>query len=388
MLLEAPPQNVITTLGDVSKHRKDFIVIDDEVSYVRPTVQLSARGIVKRDKIIGAEIKTKKQQVCQSGQFLVAEIDAKMGGYGIVPPELDGSIVSSHYYLYDIDQTKLLNGYLGWYVKTPLFFKQISAQGSTNYSSIRPHKVLEYTIPLPTLPEQRRIVALLDAVADKLEQARNLISSIDYDLQQMIMNLIWGSIDNPTLLRPCNSFMKKRSLDTVVTPEEEYHFAGVYSFGRGVFKGQKKKGNEFKYSQLTKLKKWNFVYPKLMAWEGALGVVPEECEGCFVSPEFPVFEIDQDIIHPLIVDGIFRDSRIWPKLQDGSSGTNMRRKRVNPDALLAFQIPVPEAGKQKKIVSLIEKQKLAKLEHSKVLEELSCLLPALLHRAFGNGDER
>ena len=30
---------------------------------------------------------------------------------------------------------------------------------------------------------------------------------------------------------------------------------------------------------LTRLRAGDFVYPKLMAWEGAFGVVPPECEG-------------------------------------------------------------------------------------------------------------
>lgn len=46
---------------------------------------LHAKGIVLRDELPGALIKIKSQQVCRSGEFLVAEIDAKVGGFGIVP---------------------------------------------------------------------------------------------------------------------------------------------------------------------------------------------------------------------------------------------------------------------------------------------------------------
>ena len=40
-------------------------------------------------------LKLKKQQPCHSGDLLVAEMDAKFGGYGIIPPELDGAIVTA-----------------------------------------------------------------------------------------------------------------------------------------------------------------------------------------------------------------------------------------------------------------------------------------------------
>ena len=52
---------------------------------------------------MGAEIKTKRQQRVQAGDLLVAEIDAKVGGFGIVPAGLAGAIVSSHYFLYEVD---------------------------------------------------------------------------------------------------------------------------------------------------------------------------------------------------------------------------------------------------------------------------------------------
>jgi type I restriction enzyme S subunit len=97
-----------------------------------------------RDVIQGLDIKTKRQQVCRANEFLVAEIDAKVGGYGIVPKELEGAIVSSHYFLYVIDKIRLDPGFLGYFIKTPAFFGQVSAQGSTNYASIRPQHVLDY----------------------------------------------------------------------------------------------------------------------------------------------------------------------------------------------------------------------------------------------------
>jgi type I restriction enzyme S subunit len=71
-------------LGEVIRQRKEFITIDDLTVYKRPRVQLHAQGILLRDEVPGALIKTKSQQVCHTGEFLVAEIDAKVGGFGIV----------------------------------------------------------------------------------------------------------------------------------------------------------------------------------------------------------------------------------------------------------------------------------------------------------------
>jgi type I restriction enzyme, S subunit len=162
------------SLGEVLRQRSQFIEIDDFKSYKRCRVQLHAQGIVERDVVQGMEIKTKKQQVCRAGEFLVAEIDAKVGGFGIVPDNLDGAIVSSHYFLFGLDETVLNRYFLEFYVRTPTFMEQVRAQGTTNYAAIRPGDVLGYRIPLPPLEEQRRIVARIEELAAKIEEARGL----------------------------------------------------------------------------------------------------------------------------------------------------------------------------------------------------------------------
>ncbi len=161
-------------LGEVICHRKEFVQIDELRQYKRCRVQLHAQGVVLRDTLTGAEIKTKSQQVCRAGEFLVAEIDAKVGGFGTVPHYLDGAIVSSHYFLFVIDEGRLDRGFLDYYARTHTFREQVGARGSTNYAAIRPAHVLGYHIPLPPLAEQRRIVAKIDQLAAKIAEARRL----------------------------------------------------------------------------------------------------------------------------------------------------------------------------------------------------------------------
>jgi type I restriction enzyme S subunit len=161
-------------LSEVLSQRKAFITIDDLANYKRPRVQLHVQGIILRDEIPGALIKTKQQQVCRAGEFLVAEIDAKVGGFGIVPPDLDGAIVSSHYFIFVVDERKLDRRFLGYFIQTPRFRDQIAAQGSTNYAAIRASHVLTYEMPLPQLEEQQRIVTRIEEVAAQLNEAQKL----------------------------------------------------------------------------------------------------------------------------------------------------------------------------------------------------------------------
>ncbi len=279
-------------LGEVLRHRKEFITIDDLTNYKRPRVQLHVNGIVLRDEVPGARIKTKTQQVCRSGEYLVAEIDAKVGGFGIVPESLDGSIVSSHYFLFVIDESKLDRRFLDFFIRTPAFREQVAAQGSTNYAAIRPTHVLGYEIPLPPLAEQRRVVARIEELAAQIHEARTLRHQATEGAEALLRSII--THDEQAKPTPMRELVKLRSPDVTVRAEETYQFAGVYCFGRGVFRAARKSGMDFAYPRLTRLRAGEFVYPKLMAWEGALGVVPPECDGCVVSTEFPVFEVNEN----------------------------------------------------------------------------------------------
>jgi type I restriction enzyme, S subunit len=147
-------------LGEIITHRKGFITIDDEMDYKLCRVQLHRRGVLLREIIKGRLIKTKKQQICKSGDFIVAEMDAKVGGYGLIPHELEGAIVSSHYYLFELNSERINPKYLEVISQLHILQDQIKATGSTNYAAIRPQNVLDWEIPLPDIQMQEKIANL------------------------------------------------------------------------------------------------------------------------------------------------------------------------------------------------------------------------------------
>lgn len=367
-------------LGEVVDYRKEFITIDDVQSYRRPRVQLHAQGIVLRDHVPGALIKTKKQQVARAGEFLVAEIDAKVGGFGIVPDSLDGAIVSSHYFLLQHRPDLLDNRYLGWFIRTPAFRQQVEAQGSTNYAAIRPLDVLGYEIPPPPLGEQKRIVARIDQLASKVDEAKALRHAAEKEIDSLPRAILSSERSGRRI--KVREFAKLRAPDVFVSPTEQYHFAGVYSFGRGVFVGQRKMGSDFSYPRLTRLRTGNFVYPKLMAWEGALGIMPPECDGLVVSTEFPVFEIDESTMLHEVVDIYFRSPQVWPFLSGQSGGTNVRRRRLNPEEFLNLEIPWPDTATQGALREISNNRRLVARLQADMAAELNAMLPAILDKAF------
>ena len=159
-------------LGQVLQQRKEFITIDDLASYRRPRVQLHEQGVVLRDIVQGAEIKTKEQQVCRGqASFWSLRLTPKLAGTAWCRRVgRSESAVTTSYSM--VDEAKLERRFLAWYVHTPAFADHVTAKGSTNYAAIRPADVLRYNIPLPPLDEQRCIVARIEELAARIEEAR------------------------------------------------------------------------------------------------------------------------------------------------------------------------------------------------------------------------
>jgi type I restriction enzyme, S subunit len=227
-------------------------------------------------------------------------------------------------------------------------------------------------------------VSYIERIAVKIEEAQSLRSESIKEIEKICRSLLFRSINGRSTSTKMKQLVELNKPDIIVQPDEMYYFAGVYSFGRGVFVGDKKLGSDFAYTRLSKLRSNQFVYPKLMAWEGALGTVPPECDGLFVSPEFLVFDVDEDQILPEVLDVFFRTPSVWPQLSAGSTGTNVRRKRLNATEFLDFEIPLPPMLVQREIRE-IKKQLLPLQELQAMTDiELKRLFPAILEKVFNS----
>ncbi len=367
-------------LGQAIQHRKEFITIDDFTAYKRCRVQLHAKGIVLRDTVQGVEIKTKEQQVCRTNDFLVAEIDAKVGGFGIVPEELDGAIVSSHYFLYTVDETVLDHCFLGYFVRTPGFRDQVSAQGSTNYAAIRPHQVLEYEIPLPPLAEQRRIVARIEELAAKVERARELRRGAVEQANAFVSSLHLKLAENKT--STMSSFLVLDEEREEVTPGGEYPQVGVRGFGQGLFAKEAVNAAQTTYKWFNRLYDGAIVLSQVKGWEGAIAVCPSELSGFYASPEYRTFRCVEGQVIPQYLASVFATPWFWGQLKDVNRGVGARRQRTRPEQFLAMKIPMPAIEYQRQAAKVFKQLEIVKAHQVATAARLEALLPSILDKAF------
>jgi type I restriction enzyme S subunit len=388
-------------LGEVLTHRKQFITIDELTDYQRPRVQLHVQGVILRDKISGALIKTKKQQVCRKGDFLVAEIDAKVGGFGIVPDNLNGAIVSSHYFLFEVDESKLDRAFLGYFIRTPAFRKQVEAQGSTNYAAIRPSHVLDYEIPLPPLAEQKRVVARIEELAAQIQEARTLRHQATQEAEALTTakttllfeRLLQGQrhpiktlgIDgeNPIQIGPFGAQLHKTEFVESGVPV--LNVGNVWPTGlrlEYLDHVTKEKAHQLRrYSIKTN----DLLFARSGATLGKVCLVPAECDGWLMTGHLFRVRFSPDRVFNRFAFAALRDSlQIQKQIFGQIRGAT--RPGYNTTLLGNVELPVPPLTEQRRIVAELDALQ-AEVDALKRLQletakELDALLPAILDRAF------
>lgn len=387
------------TLGEVLTHRKEFIQIDDLSEYKRCRVQLHAQGVVLRDTVPGAEIKTKKQQVCRAGEFLVAEIDAKLGGYGIVPPDLEDSIVSSHYFLFGIEPAKLNRRFLDFYIRTADFFEQVAAQGSTNYAAIRPSHVLAYTMPLPPLPEQRRIVERVEAIASRIAEAKRLREETATEAAAIVKAATNRAIGSDVgenwvpLSRYVREIENGRSPSCEARPAEGNEW-GVLKVGAVSFGQYDPTENKALPSSLAPAKEYevcagDFLMIRANTAEltGACAIVEKTPPRLLLSDKHFRFLFHEDVeVHPRYLDLVLKSPALRAQIERGATGTSSTMKNISKEKVLSLRVPPRPLPEQRRIVAHLDalqaKADALRALQSETATELDALLPSVLNRAF------
>ena len=92
-----------------------------------------------------------------------------------------------------------------------------------------------------------------------------------------------------------------------------------------------------------------FIMSKIDARNGAYGIVPAELEVAIVTNDFPVFDVDTKKIIPQFLVLVSTTDKFVEFARKCSSGTT-NRKRIDIDAFLNQQIPLPSKEEQEKIL--------------------------------------
>lgn len=140
-----------------------------------------------------------------------------------------------------------------------------------------------------------------------------------------------------------------------VTAGVAFQMAGARNFARGPFDAGTVQGAETAYANFQRVQTGDLIFPKLGAWEGAFAFVPDELDGRHVSPEYCVFEVTSPEAHVDYLAHLFAWDSFWRAIGGRATGTNVRRRRLQPGGFLEAELLLPSPAEQRRIATHLDR---------------------------------
>lgn len=369
-------------LGDVVREANRFEAPQPGVSYRQLGVRLWGEGAYEREVIVGENTQYASFNRCDEGDLVVNKIWARNGSVSVVPKSLSGCFVSSEFPLYCLAES-VLPGWLRLITKAPWFWSACDqkAQGTSGKNRIRPAKFLEIRVPLPLPAEQRRIVAHLDSIEERLIRLRKLRGEQELQLTAALRSAFhalesdaeWVKIEDVAPL-------DRRPIDTDL--DGEYPELAARSFGKGIFHKPTLKGADLTWQKLFRIHKGDLVFSNIKAWEGAIAVATSADHGRFASHRYLTCAVDQERALPEFICFYLLSPDGLGKVGSASVGSADRNRTLSVKRLEKITVPIVPLKKQMEFKRLLDLRTLVQAEQLKARDHRDALLPSLLDSVF------
>lgn len=124
-------------------------------------VDNEAKAITGQRSLLGSEAPSRARKLIRQGDVLVSTVRPNLNAVALVPASLDGAIASTGFCVLRAN-SRTLPEYLLYFVRSRNFVENLcTLVAGAMYPAVSDSQVLDQQLPLPPLPEQRRIVDLL-----------------------------------------------------------------------------------------------------------------------------------------------------------------------------------------------------------------------------------
>jgi len=279
--------------------------------------------------------------------------------------------------------------YLYWVLKTIILPRAQKNISGTTRSRERVSKefLANLPIPLPPLPEQKRIVEILSLAEDLIKRQKEAIALIDKILMAKFLEMFGDPATNPKGWE-----IKRLEEVTQISPSkyEVMRKSNCFFIPMELIPQGEKIFTDYKIMKFKEIKSGIAVSPGdlLIAKitpcfeNGKIGFVPKIPTGFFMATTE---------VHPIRLKGnnidlrflyyLLRHKKIKEYLKNQMTGTS-GRKRIPQKALVRLQIPLPPIHLQQQFAQIVEEFEKKRKEMQSTLETLESLFKVLQKKAF------
>lgn len=370
-------------LGELLRRSDEAAVLDPAAEYHEVTIKLWGKGVVSRGKVRGGDV-VSVRRVVRTNQLILSKIDARNGAIGLVPPELDGAIVSNDFPSFEFrDPERCDAAFMGWLVRSAPFVElcKAASEGTTNRVRIKEDRFLDQQIGLPPLSEQHAVVARLDALAEKTGEVEAHLDAVERDAEHLLA-LRFRDVITDAPLRPMAEVAPAVRRSVEIDIATRYREVGARSFGKGLFVKPDFDGAEATWQKPVWIRSGDLVLSNIKAWEGAIAVAGDEHDGCIASHRYITCVPDPSLATTGFLAYYLLSEDGLEKVGLASPGTADRNRTLSLGNLGRIEVPVPELAAQQTFDRLQAEVAALKAKQAAIRQANAALLPATLERLF------
>jgi type I restriction enzyme S subunit len=140
---------------------------------------------------MGLEAPSRARKAIETDDILFATVRPTLKRIALVPPELDGAIASTGYCILRCDKAKADPGFLYSFLITDHFTARMAGlERGASYPAVRDSDVTASWLPLPPLPEQKKIAHILSTVQRSIEAQERIIQTTT-ELKKALMHKLF-----------------------------------------------------------------------------------------------------------------------------------------------------------------------------------------------------
>jgi type I restriction enzyme S subunit len=363
-------------------------------------VRLWGEGAYERETIDGSQTRYPFFFRVETDDIVVNKIWARNGSVAIVPKNLGGGYVSSEFPTFTPIREKLEPRWFHWITKTKNFWERCDekSRGTSGKNRIRPEQFLQIEIPLPPLPEQQRIVARIEELARRVEEARGLRKTAVEESNNLVnvhLSAIVRDLETKYETPSLDKLLIEAGYGTSVKCESERINGATPVLRIPNVASEKVTFTDLKYGFLNQAE-----LKKTMVHEGDLlivrtngskdlvgrcAVVPTLSETTSFASYMIRIRCNSEKIAPHFLQLILRQQRTAGQLIDFAR-TTAGQYNVSLGRLRNTKIPLPPIAEQHRLVAYLDslQQKVDELRRLQAATqtELDALLPSILAKAF------
>ena len=358
-----------------------------QYKYLRITDIQNSAVVWEKVPFVSIADKDVKKYLLNENDIVFARTGATAGKSFLINSLNVNSVFASYLIRIIPNLDKIYPRFLYQYFQTPGYWSYITSnvEGAAQ-PNFNGKKLANIPIPLPPLPEQKRIVSKLDALFERIDQSIALLEeNIKHTeaLMASALDEVFGEIDQEKFL-PLLEICSPSKETLIPIDNEEYNYVGLENIqsntGR-IINFSRTEGKNIK-STKVRFKRGAVLYGKLRPYLNKVYVA--DFDGIATTEIMP-FQTRKDLLNASFLAYFLRSPRFVALVNQYTSGARMPRATTTFFKKVA-KVPVIPLNSQEKIVKkldsysksiegLLQEQK-SKLNHLKSLKE------SILDKAF------